>query len=154
MRPADEAAARGDWAEYFRLARVGQGARVEVPRPAPEVVSTDPWPEDFVAPPVVAKLRMLAESVGWEARMGYSRVYVSKGQGKVWSHGGVARWVLHHVVQLAVRRPGGQGLSDGWIMYCQAVGGKGWQHMGSMIGREDANVGQWRAFVESLEVES
>jgi hypothetical protein len=156
VRPADEAARRGDWATYFQLLKEeqGDGGAEQVPQPPAEHRSTDPWPDDFVAPPVVVKARLMAEARGWEVRLGYSRAYLKTGRGHVRANGSGARWTLHHFVQIGVRRRGSAGLSDAWIIYRQDVGGTGWTAHGAGVQGTDANVTAWRSFVESLEVES
>jgi hypothetical protein len=148
---ADQAASRRDWPEYFRLMREAQdvGANQEIPQPPPEHTSADPWPLDFVAPPAVVKLRQLAEGKGWEVRLGYSRAYLKLGRGYVRAHGRGALWVLHHLVQVGIRRPGG-GLSDAWIIYRQDAGvGTGWAFHAAGIGRGDTNVTGWKTFVNA-----
>lgn len=147
-----EAASRRDWPTYFRLMREGEdvGGELEVPRPPAEHSSRDPWPDGFAVPPVVAELRTLAESLGWEVRIGYSRAYLKQGRGYVRASGRAASWVAHHLVQVGVRRPGGVGRADAWIIYRQDVGaGKGWTFRDAVAGGQPANVTEWRTFINA-----
>jgi hypothetical protein len=41
--------------------------------PVPEVLTTDPWPADFITPKPPLDLRTFATAKGWLVRLGYSR---------------------------------------------------------------------------------
>lgn len=63
-------------AAYFRAMRKPAKQEEEAgPYPEPEHTSRDPWPEDFLEPGPVVKLRKLAESHGWAVRVTYARGY-------------------------------------------------------------------------------
>lgn len=149
VRPEDEAARRGDWQTYFAALPKRHGVRQEVRQPPAERTNREPWPEDFVAPAATVALRTLAELAGWEVRLGYSRAYVKKGQGSVWADGSTsARWVLCHIVQVAVRRPGGTGRAEAWVMHHGPVGGKGWTYLDGQVGTSVVTLTDWKSFVE------
>lgn len=147
---ADAAAAVRDWPAYFRLMAEAKDQRGQevVEQPAPEHTTRNPWPDDFVAPPVVVKLRVLAESLGWEVRMGYSRAYLKEGRGHVRRNGSGAVWALNDLVQVGVRRPSGTGRADAWIIYRRSLAGR-WAFYEAMAGGASANVGEWKTFVNA-----
>lgn len=92
---------------------------------------------------------MAAELAGWEVRMGYSRAHVKKGQGNVWTDDSTsARWALCHIVQVAVRRPGGTGRAEAWVMHHGPVDGKSWTCLAAQVGRDFVTLTEWQSFVE------
>lgn len=145
MNAVSEAATARDWPAYFRAVRrlaEDAGDQDVVTQPPAEHTSRDPWPGEFDVPPVVLKLRTAAEAVGWEVRLGYSRAYLKQGRGYVRANGTGARWVLHELVQVAVR--------GAWIVYRQDVGvGTGWAFHGAAVNGTAANVTAWRAFINA-----
>jgi hypothetical protein len=54
------------------------------PRPAPEVTSLDPWPADVDKPKSLIAVQKKAESLGWQARPGYSRGSVPGAKKGTW----------------------------------------------------------------------
>lgn len=91
------------------------------PRPAPEVTSLDPVPADVKWPASLLSVQKKAESLGWQARPGYSRGFVP----------GVARgsWKRREEACLWLYRAGSPRMAISWERSpeSQAKGGPAWK---------------------------
>lgn len=91
------------------------------PRPAPEVTSWEPWPADVDKPKSLTAVQKKAESLGWQARPGYSRGSVP----------GVKKgtWKLREEACLWLHKAGRPRMAISWERSpeSQAKGGPAWK---------------------------